>query len=198
MPVTILDTGKTAMRRLGVLARGRDPKGSESADFLAAFQGMLDHMAATEAFGPLTNVLTSGAYEAGENERVTGAISVTLPATVTDTCTGEERSPKDRSIVIVAGTPETHIYDADLASWVSIRSLVLTDTTPLSSRYAEGLACMLAVQIAPEFSDNPPSPLVLETARRGRRAITRKDPFRAAPVATALLRTSNRMNYEVS
>lgn len=191
---TVRDMIKRAMRQLQVLAAGREPKASEADDGLTSLQGLYDHLAATEAFGPLTNVLTSGVYEAAENERVTGATSVTLPTTVTDTITGLERSPKDRSVVVVAGaTPETHLYDADLAGWVSIRALELSDEAPLSGRYSEGIAAQLAMLIAGEYGAQP-TQMTADTARRGKRAMTRKDAFTAAPVALPLLCTSNRMN----
>jgi hypothetical protein len=192
--VTVRDTIKRALRQIGVLSAGRDPKASESADALASLQGLYDHLAATETFGPLIDILTSGVYEAGENERVTGATSVTLPDTVTDACTGLERSPKDRSVVVVAGeTPATHLYDADLAAWVDISALTLAASTPLGSRWAEGIAAQLALMVAGEFGATP-NAMTIDTARRGKRAMTRKDPFRASPVALPLLCTSNLMN----
>jgi hypothetical protein len=194
---TVLDIIKRALRQLKVLPAGQDPTGNEAADALVALQGLYDHLTATDTFGPLTNVLTSGVYVAGENERVTGASSVTLPTTIVDATTGETRSPKDRAVVVVAGaTPVTHLYDADLASWVSIRALTLTSEAPLSSRYSEGLAAMLALFVADEYAAQP-SQITADAARRGKRAMTRKDAFEAPPVAYALLRTSNRMRYEV-
>lgn len=195
--VTVRDTIKRAMRQLQVLAAGREPKASESADALTALQGLYNHLASTEAFGPLTNVLTSGSYVAGENERITGATSVTLPDTITDACTGLERSPKDRAVVVVTGeTPATHLYDADLAAWIDISALDLNADTPLGSRWAEGIAAQLAVMMAGEFGATP-NAMTIDAARRGKRAMSRKDPFTAPPVALPLLCTSNRMNYGV-
>lgn len=195
--MTILDLIKRALRQIGVVPAGQEPDSDQSADALIVLQGLYDHLAATQAFGPLTNVLTSGAYTAGENERITGASSVTLPTTITDPWNAEVRSPKDRSIVVVAGaTPVTHLYDADLASWVEIRALTLTDEAPLSSRFSEGLAAMVAVMSASDYGV-PVSPMTADTARRGKRALTRTDPFRAQNVALPLIRTSNRMRYEV-
>ncbi len=179
---------KRSLRLLGELNSGREPPANEAADGLEALKALYKHLVATGTLGRLRDVLASASLTAGENQRIVNTsgspITITLPTQVQDCDTFNPRGvcgpwdygfvnqavtgmrpPRDRSVVVEAGAiPITYIYDADLASWVQIDNLVLTDEAPFTQKLATGMAALLAVHIAPEYGDNPPSPIVLTGA----------------------------------
>lgn len=179
---------KRALRMLGQLNSGREPPANEAADCLEALKGLYKHLVATGTFGRLHDVLASASLTAGENQRIVntsgGAITITLPTQVYDCDTFDARGgcgpwdygfinqvvtgmrpPRDHSVVVEAGTvPITNIYDADLAAWVVIDNLALTDEAPFTQKLETGMAALLAVHIAPEYGDAAPSPIVLTGA----------------------------------
>lgn len=200
---TCLDVVSRALQMLKVLPAATQADADQAEDGMTALQGLISHMAETGSFGALTDVVLTADAEAGENERVSGAFAVTLPAIIYDECTGETRKPIDRCIVGIAADvvtvdalavtgPQTWLYDATLAEWVALHDLELSGDCPLGSRFFEGLAAMLAMQVSDDYSAEL-SQRIVDSAQRGNVAIKRKDPRRTAPVAQALLRTSNRM-----
>lgn len=186
---TIRTLSERALRMLGELPASEDISAEDEDVALEAFRAMFTHLVGTRAFGKLTSVLkTDETYEAGENERVIGATTVTLPASIAD-C-GVVRPVKDRSCVVVAGsTPETYVYDADLDAWVGIHGLTAGSEAPLANRFSDALAALLAVRLATEFGSIITAE-VAERARVGRAALRRRDPIRAQPVEGALLRAN--------
>jgi hypothetical protein len=170
-----------ALRSLRVLAAGEDPAAAESTDCMSVLQGFYVNLVTSGMFGPLTSVLVAEDYEAGENELISydGAttVEITLPTTVEDAITGDDRAPKDRAVVVVAGDEgQTWLYDRPYGAWVRLDALTLEGDAPLSSRYEQALIAMFAVQVAPEFGAEP-SAILVDTARRGRANIRRRDPF---------------------
>jgi hypothetical protein len=162
-----------ALRSLRVLAAGEDPAAAESTDCMSVLQGFYVNL--------VTSVLVAEDYEAGENELISydGAttVEITLPTTVEDAITGDDRAPKDRAVVVVAGDEgQTWLYDRPYGAWVRLDALTLEGDAPLSSRYEQALIAMFAVQVAPEFGAEP-SAILVDTARRGRANIRRRDPF---------------------
>lgn len=168
---------KRALRMLGELPSGREPPANEAAEAMEALQGLYRHLVSIGTLGRLRDVLISANYTAHENERVIntsgGAITITLPTTIDDRndygsgtaapydygfvgCGNGVRAPRDRSVVIKAGpTPSVWLYDADLATWVEIDGLVLTDEAPFSQKLETGLAALLANHIVAEYRDTP-------------------------------------------
>lgn len=194
--MTVQDLIKRALRMIEAADPAVNIPAAEASTGLEAVQSVYDHLATTEAFGPLKDVLIYAAYEAKENERVIsvgGPFTVTFPSTITQPDL-IVRAPKDRALIEVADTSKRYVYDASSASWVEITDLTLASAVPLGSRYGLGLAALTAMMISSEYGKEPPA-MVQEMARRGRRAITRKDPIAADPVATELLRTSNRLEF---
>lgn len=153
--MTLRDLVARSLRMLRVYGSGVDPTQEESADGVAAFKSMVMAWPAFGVGGPLADVLITAAYTAGEDERVTmsgGVFLVTLPATVVDADTSEDRPPRDGAIVYVAGaTPEVNVYRAAYASWVDLNAITLNDAQPFGPEHDEGLAALLAIRLSPEY-----------------------------------------------
>lgn len=167
-----------ALRKLGKLAGGREPRTQDSTDALEALQGLYRSLINSGAFGRLYDVIPTGAsYTAGENQRIFRnsdvTLEITLPETVSRDCCGprpydEEcavyptsptdrnvRPPRDCSVVVVvdafSGDVVEYIYDGHLKQWQALYGLTLDAEAPLSYRDAEGLKCLLATIIMDEF-----------------------------------------------
>jgi hypothetical protein len=161
---TCRDIIKRAMRRLQLVASGREPKAAEAADGLIALQELYTSLISTGALGALNPLEISADYEALEWQRITNTsgapVTITLPESIEDSyAEGGFRSPRDRAVVMIAGaSPATWIYDAGLGAWVQIEALTLDSEAPLSTYLAGGLSAMLAVNIADEYGvEIPPS-----------------------------------------
>jgi hypothetical protein len=143
----------------------------------------------------------SADFTARENRRYTVEnirdIAITLPEMVNDTwCrwtppygdlwrppvvdtepASDDRPPLDGALVtagdLSSETTRTFVYDAALARWVSLQDLELTDQAPLSTRYAEGLMCELALRLAAEYEAEP-SVTVVRGAAQGRSAMVNR------------------------
>lgn len=172
---TCRETVNGAMRKIGRLAAGREPRAADSADGLAALQGLYRQWIVGGAFGRLADVIPTGAtYVARENERVfrnsAATLSVTLPETVAtqpnprsyadevltyDGVGGTTRPPRDCAVVVVSdaftGQTLEFIYDGSQRLWQAINALTLDSIAPLSARDPKGLEACLAQQIADEF-----------------------------------------------
>lgn len=151
--LTCRDIIRTALRKSGALAAGSEPTASEALEALQALQSLYLEWVDRAVFGRLVTVSASGAYEAGEGERViANGFTITFPTMVSDDC--ETRPPHDLALVMVvtAGAdPDCRIYDANRAQWVSLSVLTLSDNAPLAGRGADGLAACLSRRIAGEY-----------------------------------------------
>lgn len=147
----------TALRKLGVVGAGRRaPTAEDAADALEVLLAWYSGAVSSGMFGRLADVTTEAAYEAKEFERITilGAdeVEITLPITITDDPLCDDRPPVDLCpVVIVATEPLNWLYDGAIGDWVALYGLTLDSDAPLSSRSGDGLACVLAVQLADEF-----------------------------------------------
>ena len=175
---TCRDITNGALRKIGKLAGGREPRTQDSTDALEALRGLYRSLITSGAFGRLSDVIPTGAeYTARENERVfrnsDATITINLPETVSAEYLGprpydEEsalypseptnlnaRPPRDCSVVVIhdAFTAETveYIYDGQQKLWQALYGLTLDSEAPLSYRDAEGLKCLLAMTINDEF-----------------------------------------------
>jgi hypothetical protein len=79
---------KGALKKLGVLAIGREPTAAQAQDALEILQGLYRELVGQGVFGRLVDVLiTTDTYNAREQERVVcdlaGGCTVTLPETIT-------------------------------------------------------------------------------------------------------------------
>lgn len=182
--MTIIEVITRSLRMLGVIGAGnRAPSADQSADGVLALQSMYQQLIAQEVFGPLTRVLVTENYEAGENELVAAdgvTVTITCPVTVEDAKTGETRAPKDTAVISVAGDPrQSFIYDAYFGEWVEVEQLTKTSDAPLADRF--NITAMLAVHWAPEFGIDP-HPSILAAAEMARHALAR--PHHADMTAT--------------
>lgn len=143
---TILDVGTLAMRKLGVLGRGKVPTAEDGRDILAAAQSFYDELVSV---AKLTPVVATASEDADEDTRVLASgYTITFPATIAD---GETRAPYDLAIisVVTAGQdPDTRIYDATRGKWVSLVGLGLRGDAPLVNRGMDALACCWAKKLA--------------------------------------------------
>lgn len=221
MSITCRDLTKRSLRKLFVLASGREPTGSQAQDALDALLSIYKEFVGQGVFGRLNPVIiTASTYSARENERVVcnnaSGVTVTLPDTITldllretpyylsyddlgTTASGYDygrgyptevipRPPRDGAIITVTDLFSTldltWIYDGPGARWISIDSLTLSDIAPLTGRYANGLAAILAVRLAPEWSVTP-SPLVLSEANSGRSMLSARYDRQYRPVVAS-------------
>lgn len=148
-----------ALRKVGVVNEGQAAAPDyDAANGLEVLQAWYDGAMAAGLFGRLTDVVSEVDYTAKEFERITNTgdadIVVTLPATVADALTGETRVPLDLAPVVVVypgAAPQNYVYDGIVGDWVLLTALTLDDAAPFSQRGSDGLACLLAVQMADEY-----------------------------------------------
>lgn len=184
---TCAQTIKLAMRKLQLLAAGKNPSATEGADYLEVLQDLYLTWVEKGRFGVLAEVIADAAYEAGENERiVSNGYTITYPSTVIDPATNEARKPLDLSIVVkvTAGAePVIKTYDAYRGEWVELTNLTMGGLAPLSGRGNDGLASCLAVQIADENgSPIPEAVAVSQRAFLGRLSSRKATERQTVPV----------------
>lgn len=176
---TARDITNGALRKIGKLAGGREPRTQDASDALEALRGLYRQLITSGAFGRLRDVVPTGdAYTAGENERIfrnsDATLEITLPELVRRDIPfaplpyDEEeayypnglvdngmRPPRDCSVVVIsdAFTAQTvhYIYDGQQKLWTPLDGLELESTAPLADRDPEGLKSLLAMQIVDEF-----------------------------------------------
>lgn len=163
----------SALRKIGRLGAGREPRVADQTDTLAALQGLYCSWIVSGAFGRLTDVVPLTDYVARENERIIrdpALVTVTLPDMVPTYAVprpyGEERAwnagvdgstrpPRDTSVVqikdTVGGEVATWIYDGTQREWVKLEALQLDSQAPRSGDDPEGLSAALALEIADTF-----------------------------------------------
>lgn len=151
--MTISELIREALRLTERLRFDDEPLPSEYANGLIVAQSMYDGLVSSGVFGRAVDMLEDADYTAEEADRIfnsTGSnIAITLPETVQDAFTGDDRPPNDYSLVRIAGaTAQTYLYSAPFGAWMRMTSLALTDTAPLAERGSRGLAAMLAEHLA--------------------------------------------------
>lgn len=160
-----------ALRKIGRLGAGREPRVADQTDALAALQGLYGSWVTAGAFGRLEDVIPLADCVAGENQRIirnASVITVTLPEFVPGYCdprpygreriNGDDRSarpPRDGAVIQLkdtnGGQVETHIYDGTLRGWARVDRLQLDDEAPRSAADPEGLSAALALELADDF-----------------------------------------------
>jgi hypothetical protein len=167
---------------------------------LSAIQSLLLSLPSLGLTGKLTNVRTSVAYEAGEDERIFNTdpsnVTITLPTRIYDECSPEAdaagyREPHNGAVVQVVGaSPRTFVFVGYLGAWKELSGLTLDSENPLGPEHDRGLAAMLAIEIAPFFINSDPPNVVALTAERGQADIRFRfrQPNRPVAVDSALLR----------
>lgn len=156
---TVAEVLQSAYRISKVQARAQSIVAGQRDVGLERLSGFYRKMVADGLFGPLTDhrLTTAAAYEAKEGQRVinTAAAAVTYPSTVLDVFDGCTRTPRDLaviSVVVPGSNPIIKIYDAWMAEWIAVDTLVYTDYCPLTFRFEEHIKNLLAVHLADENS----------------------------------------------
>jgi hypothetical protein len=177
--VNNLDIICRAMRRLGVLAGGSLPRDTEQTDTLETLRAIYRRLINEGVSGPLRDVApTTTSYTARENERIfrnsLTTTSIEFPESIDDGC-GGSRLPRDASVIVVSdeftGQTVDWVYEAATRTWVPVDGLTLTSPALFARRDPNGLACMLAVELADEFGQQP-SEIVIRNAVRWQMSIT--------------------------
>lgn len=152
---TCNDIVRRALRALGVVAAGKAPAGSDAESGMEYLQSLVLDLPGLLKNGRWCEIAVSGAYTAREGDRcmVTSPGVVTLPASVS--CGQGARPPQDLARVQILGAGATNaglwIYSATKAAWSQVDALEITDDSPFGSEDDEGLAFMLAVNMAGEY-----------------------------------------------
>lgn len=174
---TCRDVIKYALWQSGIVPSGDDPEAHELDLGMVALQSLYDEWLTGSMFGTLTDRYETSDYTAEEGQRViaTAGVTVTIPETVYDYPDGEDRSPRDLSVIekIVAGDREAWLFDR--SGWVNLLGLEAADEAPLASRGAYGLAAALAVSggFLSVFGGDP-KPTTVELARRFQMSLSLK------------------------
>jgi len=188
-----------ALRKAGVVSEIMPTANAYDADVaMDTAIAMYARFIGNGLWGPITNVIATEDYTAGENERVVNTsetvINITLPATIEDSSSGTTvtRTPEDRAFVLVSGAePQAYVYDADLADWVSLYDLTLDDNAPLTGRYGSELIAILAGEISDERGLEP-GPVLAALIRSGLAALRLKRPRRVTAEGPVLRGISQR------
>lgn len=146
---------RRALRNLGVLQGGQEPVGPDADDGLERLQSLVLALPGLVLNGRWHEKAIAAAATACEGERltVTGAVVVTLPATVT--WDGRTRPPHDLAKVQILGADVENaglwLYSATKAAWGQADDLALIDELPFGSEDDAGLAAHLATDWADEY-----------------------------------------------
>jgi hypothetical protein len=171
-----------ALRKLGVLASGRDPRPTDATDALEALQSLYGFWVASGAFGRLEDVQPIGPeYTARIGQRVTresaDLVTVNLPDQVIYNDAvfirdyGFDRGPlytqpRDASAVVIVsldtGNLQTWLYDGTAKKWQECELLQMDDEAPRSQADRHGLAACLAERISDQFGMEVPTQTVMQ------------------------------------
>lgn len=158
---TCRDIITRALQQARIVALNRDPTASEAAAGMLSLQGIYDGWFASGMFGTLTDIDATGAYEANEGERITGASSVTKPTQIDAISDTGFRPPYELSAIVDVTNGNRWLWID--GAWVDCAGLTLDDTAPLATRDREGLSALLATYLAEGYGSEV-GPM---TARRG-------------------------------
>lgn len=188
-----------ALRKLGVVGAGRNPRPSDRDDAMESLKSLYRQLISQGAFGRLRDVTPTATYVASENERVFRSDDrceqVTLPLKIASTrgdpmdygsrwvspaaseIDRNSRPPRDCAVVsIIDGftDTETHwIYDGEGKDWHSLHDLTVDSRAPLADRDLDGLRSLLATNVADQFGSDV-HPTTLAQAQRFQISLTHR------------------------
>lgn len=142
----------SALRKLGRLGAGREPRLADATDALNGLKSLYRTLITGGAFGRLQDVVPTADYTARENERVfrqaSATLSITLPELVPNWFCGwgpyqygdmwvppvqnstnrNMRPPKDGAIIVIAdaftGSMADFIYDGTIRRWLAVNGSI--------------------------------------------------------------------------
>ena len=159
-----------ALRRLRIIDETESPTAAHGVTGMEALNSLFDRYVMT---ADLEDYVATAAYTAKENQRIRlsgGSWTITYPTTIAD---DGDRDPYDLSVVVVAGASPVHkIYDAQLATWVTVNGLSLTDQCPLSQRNVNALVGALAEALSDDYG-RPLTPSLIRDASHGKQLLSR-------------------------
>lgn len=175
---------RRAYRLSGHLRLDEEPSNVEFDNALEALQAVFYDVLVQ--YNHLTNVLVEADYEAGENEHIFNSTEVnatiTLPETVEDRLTGDDRPPINGAMVEIAGaTHQVYVYVSHFGAWKQLQGLSLSDANPLGPAHDNDVAALLAVRLASEIPSKLPATTV-SMAQTGRTSIRQR--FRQSKTVT--------------
>lgn len=173
---TARDLISRALRKIGKLGAGREPRLADQEDALETLKSLLLSWVQSGAFGRLSDVVPLSDYTAGENQRIfrnsNAVTSITLPELVPAyanplpynleraypvnyaAAVSNMRPPRDGAVVQIADYDNdlvtTYLYDGTARLWVEVGGIGLDDTVPRTSD-AEGFSACLARDLADTF-----------------------------------------------
>ena len=156
------------------VARGAEPSADEEADAMKALLSIYQRLADT-ALSTETERYETANYTAEEGERIYCTAIVTLPTTIDD---GDTRRPLDLAAVQYQDTTTSsawRTYISDKGTWTRIDNLTEASTAPFADRNQDGLASLLAVEIAHEYGLEI-SPATMLQARRFQSQMQPRNP----------------------
>lgn len=159
----------SALRKLNVVSEGQAaPAAYHAMAALDVLQSSYLEFVSRGLFCRLDEIEATAALEAEEWQRIrTHGFTITLPTTIVDSCSGEDRAPKDLALIALAqAVPEHHLYEAQTGAWVQLDGLTLDSYAPLSHRDPDGLACYLAGKLYEDGYGAEPGALTISQARR--------------------------------
>jgi len=166
-----------ALRKIGVLASGRDATDQEYTDAMEALQGAYKTWISQGTFGSFRDVTVSnGCYTAFPGDHVyrLAGDSVELPGLIhtNEALTGDDYgrgffpgqmpyhegniTPPDGSVVKITDDDTqvtlTWVFEGQTKQWVCLERLELNDEAPLSERDPNGFKAYLAMILSEEFA----------------------------------------------
>lgn len=170
---TCLDIVTYAMRELGVLSIGREPRAAEADEGMVRLQAIIDSMWGAGIGAPLLDQELDANFELIADTRAlvyaASAITLTFPerpfngariqvkdmlgtfATDNVTLDGNNRyiELSLTKTLSTNGTDTTWVYEAETANWAKVSPLALADTLPFTDN--EFFTLALAKRLAPVF-----------------------------------------------
>jgi hypothetical protein len=174
-----LDIITYALRMSRIIGAGKTPKAAEATEGMIALQSLYDQWRTGGMFGELEDIYLEGDDIAEEGKRYFVPTGLTLTAATSVYLDSDEvtRQPRDLALyesLTQAGVQTARLYDR--TAWVDLLGLEQSDTAPLSSRNAYGLAAALATSggFIAMFDDAQISPRVERLAANFTRSLMSK------------------------
>jgi hypothetical protein len=161
---TCSDIIARALRMARIVAKGDEPTAEEESDGMEALLSIYQRLAHSALSTDVERYETAD-YEPEEGERVYCTQTVTLPTTIDD---GEVRRPYDLAAIqyLDENTSSAwRTYISDKGTWTRIDNLTEASDAPFADRDQDGLAALLASEIAEEYGKQV-TPLVMRRAGR--------------------------------